>query len=136
VAVAAGERLITAAHLLFSPGHDAASARELPANDPGWTEALERARLAVESLCAISDRNVRAAVFAEMAGTSSDDPNTSDVGGSLGEFGYELMVTEFADALFLRESLEPGDIIGPVRTEFGWHVILYQSERVGEPDDF
>ena len=39
------------------------------------------------------------------------------------------MVPEFADALFDAEDLQQGDIIGPVRSEFGWHVILFDEAR-------
>jgi parvulin-like peptidyl-prolyl isomerase len=36
------------------------------------------------------------------------------------------MVPEFADPLFDDiANLQPGDIVGPVRTDFGWHVIQF-----------
>ena len=41
-------------------------------------------------------------------------------GGSLGWFGRGMMVKEFEDAAF---SAKREDIVGPVKTEFGWHII-------------
>ena len=39
------------------------------------------------------------------------------------------MVEEFADALFDDPDLQPGDIVGPVKTQFGWHVISFTDRR-------
>lgn len=41
-------------------------------------------------------------------------------GGSLGEFGRGMMVKEFEQAVF---SGKKGQVIGPVKTQFGWHII-------------
>ena len=41
-------------------------------------------------------------------------------GGSLGWFGRGMMVSEFEKACF---SAKKGDVIGPVKTQFGYHLI-------------
>ena len=41
-------------------------------------------------------------------------------GGSLGWFSRGQMVKEFETAAF---SGKKGDIVGPIKTEFGWHLI-------------
>lgn len=41
-------------------------------------------------------------------------------GGNLGWFGRGQMVKEFEEACF---SAKKGDIIGPVKTQFGYHII-------------
>ena len=62
----------------------------------------------------------------ELAKTLSEDPGSKDRGGDLGEFGRGEMVPEFERAAF---AAEPGKIVGPVRSPFGWHLILV-TERV------
>ena len=64
--------------------------------------------------------------FAELAKEYSEGP-TRDKGGYLGTFKKEAMVKPFADVAF---SMKAGEISGPVRTQFGWHLI--KVEKVNE----
>ena len=57
--------------------------------------------------------------FAEMARLHSSCPSKRQ-GGDLGEFGPGMMVREFDEAVF---SGEVGKVLGPVRTQFGWHLL-------------
>lgn len=47
-------------------------------------------------------------------------------GGDLGYFGRGQMVKEFEDAAF---NAEPGKVIGPVQTQFGWHLIMVTDKE-------
>ena len=67
--------------------------------------------------------------FGELARKHSDDPGSKTGGGDLGWFGRGRMVKEFEDAVF---RARPGDIVGPVESQFGFHVIRvdgFQPER-------
>ena len=57
--------------------------------------------------------------FESIARLKSICPSKSD-GGSLGWFSRGQMVKEFEDATF---SGKLGEIVGPVKTEFGFHLI-------------
>ncbi|MFZ3323575.1 MAG: SurA N-terminal domain-containing protein [Usitatibacter sp.] len=60
------------------------------------------------------------ASFAELAKKSSQDPGSAAQGGDLGFFRRGAMVKPFEDAVF---GAKKGDIVGPVKSDFGYHVI-------------
>ena len=64
--------------------------------------------------------------FSELAAIHSEDPGSKDSGGDLGWFGRGRMVKEFEDAVF---SAKPGEIIGPVKSQFGYHIIRVEAFR-------
>ena len=64
--------------------------------------------------------------FAEVAKAESDDRGSSTRGGELGWFGKGMMVKEFEDAAF---GLAEGQISAPIRTQYGWHILLKEGER-------
>ena len=64
--------------------------------------------------------------FAKLAQQYSDDTGSAKQGGELGNVSHGIMVKPFEDALFAIQ--KPGDIAGPVKTQFGYHII--QLEKV------
>ncbi len=71
--------------------------------------------------------------FAELAKEKSTGPSGAN-GGTLGYFSKGQMVPEFEKAAF---ALETGTYTKkPVKTQFGWHIILKQDERDEEPPKF
>ncbi|HEY3570336.1 MAG TPA: peptidyl-prolyl cis-trans isomerase [Thermoanaerobaculia bacterium] len=64
--------------------------------------------------------------FAAMAREYSDDTASKDKGGDLGYFGRNKMVKEFEDAAF---SAQPGKLVGPVKSSFGYHLIEVTDKR-------
>ncbi len=60
------------------------------------------------------------ASFAEVAKKESQDPGSAGQGGDLGFFARGAMVKPFEDAAY---AAKKGDIVGPVQSDFGWHVI-------------
>ncbi len=66
--------------------------------------------------------------FADAAKEYSSCPSSQN-GGSLGEFGRGQMVPEFDTAVF---SMEVGEITGPVKTQFGYHLIELNSKNASK----
>jgi parvulin-like peptidyl-prolyl isomerase len=58
--------------------------------------------------------------FAELAEELSIDPGSGQRGGDLGAFGRGQMVPPFEEAAF---DAEVGEVVGPVESDFGFHVI-------------
>lgn len=63
--------------------------------------------------------------FAEEAKAKSQDGAAAS-GGDLGWFTPDRMVKPFADAV---AKMKPGEVAGPLQTEYGWHVIKLIEER-------
>ena len=59
------------------------------------------------------------ASFEELAKERSICPSKRK-GGSLGWFGRGMMIKEFEQAA---SSAKKGQILGPIKTQFGWHLI-------------
>ncbi len=114
------DKAIKVRHILFSPKHDPSGAAALPSDDPTWTEAQLSAQKAYDAIKADPKK------FDEIARTQSDE--TQDLGddGSGGKLPYFDPTSQidpaFADAIF-KDGLKPGDLIPPIRSSFGWHVI-------------
>ena len=69
--------------------------------------------------------------FAEIADKKSLDENTE--GGDLGYFTKSMMIPEFGDAVF---DMRKGQLSGPIKTPFGWHVVLVEDKRLANPPAF
>lgn len=67
--------------------------------------------------------------FAGLAREHSQDA-TAAAGGDLGYFPRGRMVPRFEAAVF---ALQPGEVAGPVATEFGWHLIRLDARRPAAP---
>lgn len=64
--------------------------------------------------------------FAAKAKEFSKDPESAKNGGSLGETAdLSQLVPEFANAV---KNGKAGDIVGPIKTQFGYHIIYIQSK--------
>jgi len=69
--------------------------------------------------------------FTEIAKSRSTGPSGPN-GGELGWFGLGMMVEPFETAV---QTLEPGQVSGPVQTQFGWHIIKLNETRMAEAPD-
>ena len=64
--------------------------------------------------------------FAKLAKEFSTDGGSAQQGGDLDFFPRGMMVKPFEDATF---SAKKGDIVGPIESDFGWHIIYVTDIR-------
>jgi peptidyl-prolyl cis-trans isomerase D len=82
---------------------------------------------------AIKARLQKGEDFAKIAAEKSEDPGSKAQGGDLGFFGRGRMIKEFEDAAF---GAKPGEIVGPVKTSFGVHILKIEEHRPGGQRSF
>ena len=92
-----------------------------PQGKPELTE--EQAKTKAEAIKKQLDGGAK---FEDLAKKESDDTGSGANGGELGAFGHGQMVPEFEKAAF---DAKIGDVIGPVRTQFGYHIIKVDSHE-------
>jgi peptidyl-prolyl cis-trans isomerase C len=118
-------------HILYSPRDDPQGAAEVAPEDPAWSEAQLAAQKAYDELTKDPSK------FDERAREESDEASAQGETGSGGKLPYVdndgQFVAEFADAV-LKEGLEPGQILEPVKSDFGWHVIqiMYRPPDIAQ----
>lgn len=110
VAKLPAEEEVKASHILI----------RVPAGDDKASKAAE------DKIKAVIARLNKGEDFAKVADEVTEDPSGKGKGGDLGYFTKEQMVPEFANVAF---SLDKGKISGPVKTQFGWHVIKVVDKR-------
>ena len=71
--------------------------------------------------------------FADLARQYSKDGGTAEQGGDLGILLHSQMEGPLGDAIF---SMTKGEIAGPVKSEFGYHVVQLQDIIAGGPLPF
>ena len=81
----------------------------------------------------LTDKAKGGADFAQLAKENSKDPGSAAQGGDLGWAQKGMFVGPFEDALF---SMKPGEIRGPVKTQFGYHVLKLENIEAGHLQTF
>jgi parvulin-like peptidyl-prolyl isomerase len=116
------EGSIKVRHSLYSPNDDPDKAKDVKADDPAWAKAETDAKAAWEKLKADKTQ------FDAIARAESDEPGADVTGGKLPYFDETMVADEtgldaaFGAAIF-KPGLKPGDLLAPVKSAFGWHVI-------------
>jgi peptidyl-prolyl cis-trans isomerase D len=71
--------------------------------------------------------------FAKLADELTEDPSGKGQGGRLPPYGAGQMVPEFEQAV---AKMAPGEIAGPVKTQFGYHVIQFHAKSPARTREF
>lgn len=103
-----------ASHVLISFGADKSAARKKA------EDLLAKARSGAD--------------FAQLAREHSDDPGSKAEGGDLGWIRRGMMAPKFEDALYAIST--NGEIVGPIETEFGWHLIRLEEIKAASMRSF
>ncbi|MDP2339477.1 MAG: peptidylprolyl isomerase [Deltaproteobacteria bacterium] len=111
-----------------SLGFSKVRARHILYLAPAGTDAEEPKRKAM----AARARLEAGESFSDLATAESEDPGSKGRGGDLGAFERGQMVPEFERAAF---EAPVGKVVGPVRTPFGWHLILVDERIADAPGD-
>jgi parvulin-like peptidyl-prolyl isomerase len=109
-------------HILYSPNDDSRGAAGLDATDPAWAAAEAEAKAAYAKIASGASM--------ESLADKSDDTGSGEIGGLLGWAAKGSYVPEFEDAVWA-DGLQVGDLLGPIKTEFGYHVMQFEGRRVG-----
>jgi len=107
---AQGERLVS--HILVAVPADASVDAQKAAED-------KATKLAAEAKQPGAD-------FAALARANSDDTGSKANGGDLGDVERGTQPKAFEDAVF---AMQAGEVRGPIKTEFGWHIIQVREVK-------
>ncbi len=101
------------------------------------TDTVTASHILLESEAEAKDVLAKAkangADFNALAEKFSKDPSAKNNRGNIGTFPRERMVPEFSKAAFQAKT---GEIVGPVKTDFGWHVIKVTDKFIGKPMNY
>jgi peptidyl-prolyl cis-trans isomerase C len=117
---ALGADAIKVRHILYSPKDDPSGASTLDAADPAWAAAEAEARATYDKLKATP------ALFDSIARADSDEGSAQGVTGSGGKLPYfdsASGIDEAFKAAIVVPGLKAGDLLEPIKSSFGWHVI-------------
>ncbi|CAM3203322.1 peptidylprolyl isomerase [Streptobacillus ratti] len=93
---------------------------------PSDDDAKETENKVMELMKDITKEN-----FADKAKELSQDPGSANNGGDLGKSNINNFVPEFKSAV---AKAEPGSIVGPIKTQFGYHIILVEEKDKDNKD--
>jgi peptidyl-prolyl cis-trans isomerase D len=96
------------------------------ANAATWAKAEDKARKLRAQLAGGAD-------FAALVERHTDDTGTKERGGDLGFFARGQMVGPFEEAAF---QLQPGELSGVVKTQYGYHILRVEEKRPAGPKPF
>jgi parvulin-like peptidyl-prolyl isomerase len=106
-------------HIVFAPNDDTTKAKNLPDTDPAWAKAK------AEADAAYAELKLHPEKFDEMARALSDE-RTAKLSGGKQPWYYEgSTVDEAFKEAILADGLTPGQVLAPVKSTFGWHVIQF-----------
>ena len=106
-------------HILVAPNNDPGAARDLPDGDPAWKAAKDE----VDAIYAELLKDP--AKFDQLAREKSDEGNATSTGGKLPFYDATSPINTLFANKILQAGLQPGLILAPFKTPFGWHIVQF-----------
>jgi parvulin-like peptidyl-prolyl isomerase len=106
-------------HIVFAPNDDTTKAKDLKPDDPAWVKAK------AEADAAYAELKLHPEKFDAMARTLSDERTAKQTGGKQPWYTSTSPVDDAFKAAILKDGLTPGQLLEPVKSSFGWHVIQF-----------
>jgi parvulin-like peptidyl-prolyl isomerase len=107
-------------HILSSPNGDPQNASSVAEDDPAWAEAKAKADATYQKLRADISQ------FDAIARAESDEAAAVTSGGKLPYFSSQDAIDPAFAAAIFQPGLKEGQLLEPVKSSFGWHVIQIQ----------
>lgn len=123
-----GPGAVRVRHILYSPNGDPSTASTVAEDDPAWADAEAKAKASYEKL------KTDVSQFDAIARAESDEGAARTSGGKLPYFSADDAIDPDFWAAISAEGLQPGQLLEPVKSAFGWHVI--QVQRFPPDADF
>ncbi len=115
-----GADAIKVRHILFAPNGDPQTAADLDPNDPAWAVAGQLAEATYVKL------TQRPELFDSIAREESNEGaalGPTGTGGKLPYFDANSGIDPAFSAAIMQPGLKAGDLLDPIKSGFGWHVI-------------
>lgn len=113
------EGAVKVRHILFAPNDDTTKAKDLPDTDPAWAKAK------AEADAAYAELKLHPEKFDAMARTLSDERTAKLTGGKQPWYDAASTIDDVFKKAILASGLTPGQVLAPIKTTFGWHVIQF-----------
>lgn len=116
----------------FGPHREVHARHILIRMDPN-ADQMTKATTKAKAESVLTEAKKKGTDFAALAAKNSEDETNAKNGGDLGWFGPGRMVAPFDSAAF---ALKPGELSGLVLTQFGYHIIKLDEDRMTDGQSF
>lgn len=110
--------------IVFAPNGDIATGNQVPAEDPAWAKAKAAADAAYVTLQAHPEQ------FDSLARTKSDETTAATTGGKQVWFYPDSTIDQAISNAIFAPGLKDGQLLPPVKSSYGWHVIQIMRNSV------
>lgn len=118
-------------HILYAPKGDPSGAATIPATDPSWAAAQDQA---TATYVRLKDKPNLFDAIARSQSQEGAAQGPAGTGGKLPYFDSASSIDKDFKAAIMAPGLKAGDLLAPIKSSFGWHVIqvMYRPTDVDQ----